>query len=200
MKNTGVIFSFFVSGVFVGAFSRSFQSVFKSDLTLFALYLLLFLIGISIGSHTGTWHLIKRINIRIVLVPLSVVVGTFIGVGLFSIFLSEVNLKESLAIGAGFGYYSLSSILIAQIRGETLGILALLSNITREITTILITPLLAKHFGNLAPIASGGATSMDTTLPIITRFSGREYAMIAVFSGIVLTILAPLLIVLFLRM
>jgi len=89
--------------------------------------------------------------------------------------------------------------LIAQISGETLGVIALLSNIIREITTILITPVLARYCGNLAPIASGGATSMDTTLPIITKFTGKEYAMISVFSGIILTILAPLLIIFLLR-
>ncbi len=199
MRSTAIFSTSFVLGILIGVFSPLSRSLFKSDLSLYALYLLLFLIGIGIGSNTEAWHTIKRLNIRIVLVPLSVIFGTFAGVGLFSVFLSEVNLRESLAIGAGFGYYSLSSILIAQIRGETLGVLALLSNIMREITTLLITPLLFKYFGNLAPIASGGATSMDTTLPIITRFTGKEYAMISVFSGIVLTVAAPFFIVLFLR-
>jgi uncharacterized membrane protein YbjE (DUF340 family) len=49
-------------------------------------------------------------------------------------------------------------------------------------------------FGKLAPVASGGATSMDSTLPIIVTASGKEYAMISVFSGIVLTILVPFLV------
>jgi uncharacterized membrane protein YbjE (DUF340 family) len=199
MKNVVVIFSFFVSGILLGAFTSFPRLVFRSDLTLYALYLLLFLIGIGIGSNARAWHIIKRVNIKILLVPLSVIVGTFLGVGLFSVFVSQVSLRESLAIGAGFGYYSLSSILIAQIRGETLGVIALLSNIIREIMTILITPALVRYFGKLAPIASGGATSMDTTLPIITKFTGKEYAMISVFSGVVLTILAPLFIILFLR-
>ncbi len=199
MRSTAIFSTSFVLGILIGVFSPLSRSLFKSDLSLYALYLLLFLIGIGIGSNMEAWQIIKRLNIRIVLVPLSVILGTFAGVGLFSVFLAEVSLRESLAIGAGFGYYSLSSILIAQIRGETLGVLALLSNIMREITTLLITPLLFKYFGNLAPIASGGATSMDTTLPIITRFTGKEYAMISVFSGIVLTVAAPFFIVLFLR-
>ena len=173
--------------------------MFKSEYTLYALYLLLFLVGIGIGSNTKAWQVIKKVNVKILLVPLSVIIGTLLGVGLFSIFVSEVTLKESLAIGSGFGYYSLSSVLIAQIRGETLGVIALLSNIIREITTMLMTPVLAKYCGNLAPIASGGATSMDTTLPIIARFTGKEYAMISVFSGIVLTVMAPFLIILLLR-
>jgi len=193
------MFSFFISGLLIGFFSSFPRLMFKSEYTLYALYLLLFLVGIGIGSNTKAWHVIKKVNVKILLVPLSVIIGTLLGVGLFSIFVSEVTLKESLAIGSGFGYYSLSSVLIAQIRGETLGVIALLSNIIREITTMLMTPVLAKYCGNLAPIASGGATSMDTTLPIIARFTGKEYAMISVFSGIVLTVMAPFLIILLLR-
>jgi len=35
---------------------------------------------------------------------------------------------------------------------------------------------------------------MDTTLPVITKFIGSDYAIISVFSGVVLTILVPFLI------
>ena len=77
---------------------------------------------------------------------------------------------------------------------ETLGVIALLSNIMRELITLLATPIFLKYFGKLAPIAAGGATSMDTTLPIITKFSGKDYAIIAIFSGTVLTILVPFLV------
>ena len=128
------------------------------------------------------------------------IVGTFLGVGLISFILPELVLKESLAVGAGFGYYSLSSIIISQISGERLGAIALLSNVLREVITLITTPLLAKHFGKLAPIAAGGATSMDTTLPLIAKFVGKEYATISIFSGMVLTILVPFLVTLFAKL
>jgi uncharacterized membrane protein YbjE (DUF340 family) len=76
---------------------------------------------------------------------------------------------------------------------------ALLSNILREIITLLATPILVLYFGKLAGIASGGATSMDTTLPVITRYSGKEWSIIAVFSGVVLTILVPFLVTFILK-
>lgn len=104
-----------------------------------------------------------------------------------------------MAVGAGFGYYSLSSIFITEISGPTLGVIALLSNILRELVTLLASPLFAKYFGKLAPITSGGATSMDTTLPIIVQSSGKEYAIISVFSGIVLTILVPFFVTIILK-
>ena len=75
-----------------------------------------------------------------------------------------------------------------------LGVIALLSNIFREVLTILLVPLLARFFGKLAPIASGGATCMDTTLPVIHRHLGPRYAVLAAISGIVLTMLVPVLV------
>ncbi len=121
----------------------------KTDLSAYALYVLMFLVGIGIGADRKAWEVLKQAKIKIVLVPLTVI--------------------------------------------------ALISNISREIFTLLATPFLVKYFGTLAPIASGGATSMDTTLPIITKFLGKEYAIISVFSGVVLTILVPFLVTFILK-
>ena len=51
---------------------------------------------------------------------------------------------------------------------------------------------MVKYFGKLAPICAGGATTMDTTLPIITKFSGSEYVMVALFHGIIIDFSVPL--------
>ena len=165
-----------------------------NDYSMYALYVLMFLVGIGIGSNKKSLETIKSVNFKIVLVPISVITGTYIGVAVFSLIQDKLNLIESLAIGSGFGYYSLSSVLITEISGETLGVIALLSNISREIITLLFTPIFARYFGKLAPISCGGATSMDTTLPIITKYIGSDYAIISVFSGVVLTILIPFII------
>jgi uncharacterized membrane protein YbjE (DUF340 family) len=158
----------------------------------------MFLVGIVIGSDSETWQTLKSANVRVLLVPLSVIVGTFCGVSVMAVFIKELSIRESLAIGAGFGYYSLSSVIITGISGKALGVIALLTNISREIITLIAAPLICKYFGKLAPIASGGATSMDTTLPIIIKSSGKEFAIISIFNGIVLTILVPFLIALIL--
>jgi uncharacterized membrane protein YbjE (DUF340 family) len=170
------------------------DALLHTDLSLYVLYLLLFLVGISLGSDKKTLRVLKTANIKILLIPLSVVVGTGIGVVATSFLVPRVSIRESLAVGAGFGYYSLSSILIAKIHSDVLGVIALLSNIIREIFTLLFTPLLARWLSKISPVASGGATAMDTTLPIINRFCGHEYAMIAVLSGLVLSLLVPLLV------
>ena len=122
------------------------------------------------------YFVIRKTKIKIILVPLCVIVGSLFGAAIISFFISEISVTEAMAIGAGFGYYSLSSIFITEISGETLGVIALLSNISREIITLLATPFFVKHFGKLGGIASGGATSMDTCLPIISESTGKEWA------------------------
>lgn len=97
-------------------------------------------------------------------------------------------------VGAGFGYYSLSSIFITEYKGAELGTIALLSNIVREMFTLLLSPLLVKVAGPLAPIAAGGVTSMDTTLPIIMDSSGRQYAVVSLFHGFVLEFSIPFIV------
>jgi len=194
MKGSLIILAFFVAGVITGIYRFLPEHLFQNDYSLYALYLLMFLVGIGIGCNKKALTLIKDVNFKILLVPLSVITGTYIGVSVFSMIQSKLSLVESLAVGSGFGYYSLSSVLISEISNETLGVIALLSNITREIITLLLTPVFARYFGKLAPIASGGATAMDTTLPVITKYIGSDYAIISVFSGVVLTILVPFLI------
>ena len=102
-----------------------------------------------------------------------------------------------MAVGAGFGYYSLSGILITGSKGAELGTVALLSNIIRELLTLLGAPLLARWFGSLAPIAAGGATTADTTLPVITRTCGDELAVVSIYHGMVVDFSVPFLVTFF---
>ncbi len=66
-----------------------------------------------------------------------------------------------------------------------------LANIIREMITLLLTPLLAKWFGPLAPISSGGATTMDTTLPIITQTVGQRCVALSIYHGFVTDFTVP---------
>jgi uncharacterized membrane protein YbjE (DUF340 family) len=196
MKNSLIILSFFTAGVFVGLFKFVPDIIIHNDYSQWALYLLMFLVGIGIGADPNSLKTIREFSYRIMLMPLITIVGTTLGVVLVYLLALKIDFRDALAVGYGFGYYSLSSIFITELRGEELGVVALLSNVMREIFTLLSAPMLALYFGKLAPIAAGGATSMDTTLPIISRSSGKEYAIVSLFHGIVLTILVPFLVLL----
>ena len=194
MKGSIIILCFFAVGVLLGYTGFLPMWLLSGNFGEYALFLLMFLVGVGIGTDPRSLEALRSMNLRIILVPLTTIVGTLLGVTAVSIFVKNISLNDLLAVGSGFGYYSLSSIYITELRGETLGVVALLSNVMREIITLLLTPLFARYFGRLAPITAGGATSMDTTLPIITKYVGKDYAIVSLFNGIMLTILVPFLV------
>lgn len=194
MKGSLTILSFFALGLVIGRYTIINEWLSAVDYSTLSLYLLMFLVGISIGSDTRSLQALKNMTLKILLIPTATIVGTALGVWFVSIFVTKYTLKELMAVGAGYGYYSLSSIIIKNSHSDALGVVALLSNVIREITTLLLAPLMAIYFGKIAPICSGGATSMDTTLPIISRASGKEYAIPSLIHGIILTILVPFIV------
>jgi uncharacterized membrane protein YbjE (DUF340 family) len=199
MKNSLIILAFFTAGVLAGLFRMLPDVMLETDFSMYALYVLMFLVGVGIGADRKSWSVLHQMKLKIVMVPVGVILGTLTGAAIVSFLLPGLKLKEVLAVGSGFGYYSLSSLMITQLANESLGVIALLSNIMREMFTLLATPILVMYFGKLAGISSGGATSMDTTLPVITRFSGKEWSIISVFSGIVLSLLVPFLVTFMLK-
>lgn len=157
----------------------------------------MFSVGVSVGNDPQTLRNFRSLNPRLIFLPVMTILGTLAGCAVVSLFLSHSSVTDCMAVGAGFGYYSLSSIFITEYKGPELGTIALLSNITREIITLLFAPLLVRWFGNLAPISAGGATTMDTTLPIITRYSGQSFVVVSIFHGFVVDFSVPFLVTLF---
>ena len=195
MKNSLFIFSFFVLGIVMAQLGWLPTFLLENDFSSYALYALVFLVGIGMGAEIKqSFMLVKTMHVRILLLPFTTVIGTLLGVSIFSLIAPSFSLQDSLAVGSGLGYYSLSSLYITEVKGEALGVIALLANLIRELLSLMFTPAMAKYFGKLAPIASAGATSMDTTLPVITQAVGKQYAVLSVFHGTILSILVPFLV------
>lgn len=195
MKGSLLIFISFIVGVCLAYAGLLPDFLLDHKLSTYALYLMIILVGVGMGSELKqSLKLIQTMKLRILLIPFATVVGTLIGSSLFPLLVGGINLQDSLAIGSGLGYYSLSSIYIKEMRGETLGAIALLANLSRELLSLLLIPFLARYFGKLAPIASAGATSMDTCLPVISQAVGKQYVLLSVFSGTVLSLLVPFLV------
>lgn len=197
MKGSLIIVGFFVLGIIVGLCDVIPDNFVNSDVSYYALCCLMFCVGISIGCDTSVLKSFKEVNPRLMMLPIMTILGTLAGCAAVSILLGHRQLTDCLAIGSGFGYYSLSSIFITQYRGAELGTIALLANISREILTLLCAPLLAKYFGRLAPISVGGATTMDTTLPIITRYTGESFIIVSIFHGFCVDFSVPFLVTFF---
>ena len=195
MKGSLIILSFFAAGLLLGVYRVLPASWLDYDYSFYVLAALMFSVGFSLGHQPDTIQQFRRIHSRVLFLPLTTVVGTFLGVLILSFF-SERSVFDFLAVGSGFGYYSLSSILITEYKGIELGTIALLANILREIITLLFAPAMVKYFGKLAPIAAGGATTMDTTFPIIIRTSGKEFSVVSIYHGFVMDLSVPFLVTL----
>lgn len=194
MKGSLIIVGFFILGIAAGLSGIVPESIIDGDLTFYALCALLLCVGIGIGSDRNIVTKFKSLDVRMALLPLGTALGTFAGSLVVSFILSGRSPLDCLAVGSGFGYYSLSSIFITEYKGAELGTIALLANIIREMVTLLLSPVLAKAFGPLAPISSGGVTSMDTTLPIIMASSGEQYSAVSIFHGFILDFSIPFLV------
>lgn len=197
MKGSLIIVGFFVLGIFCGRMDILPIDIAETDISYYALCGLMFSVGISIGNDPETLNNFRKLNPRLVFLPVMTILGTLAGSAVISLLLSHRSLGDCLAVGSGFGYYSLSSIFITEYKGAEMGTVALLANISREILTLLAAPLLVRWFGNLAPISAGGATTMDTTLPIITRTAGQEFVVVSIFHGFVVDFSVPFLVTLF---
>lgn len=194
MKDTCILLGFFMAGIIMGLYDLIPEEYLTPSLEMGTLYALIFLVGMGMGSDGKFLRNILKVGKKELIVPISVTVGSIVGGAAISLVLMDIDMTEGAAVGAGFGYYSLSSVLISQLRGDELGTIALVANITREVITILAAPIMVRLVGPLGPIASGGATTMDTTLPVIVKYSGKDYAMTSVINGIVLTCLVPVLV------
>lgn len=198
MKGSLIIIAFFIVGAICGYAGVIDIDRLGFDLSFVALAALIFCVGISIGHNINDIRTnLRTLGARMLLLPVATILGTMAGCIAVSAMMPSRSMTDVLAVGSGFGYYSLSSIFITEYRGAELGTIALLANIFREIITLLCAPLLCKVFGPLAPISSGGATSMDTTLPIITAASGKKFAVLSVYHGFVVDFTVPFLVTLF---
>lgn len=196
MKNSLIISLFFIAGILFGKFLDIFSIESTSKFMEWSLYALMLFVGLSFGSDPKLKEIIRSFHPKLFVLPLITIAGTFIGVGFYAMLFREIPAKDSFAVASGFGYYSLSSIIISEFSGSDIAIIALLSNVLREIITLVTTPLLARFLGPYSPITSAGATSMDTTLPVIVKYSGKNFLLTSLFHGIVLTLLVPFLITL----
>lgn len=197
MKGSLIIVAFFILGIIAGYTGLLSINPGEINLSLIALCLLMLCVGIGVGKDLNALRGLRTMNRWLLALPLLTISGTLAGCALISLLFPERALSDILAVGSGFGYYSLSSIFITQYRGPELGTLALLANIAREIITLLGAPLIAYLCGPLAPITAGGATSMDTTLPVITSVSGRQFAILSIYHGFVVDFSVPILVTIF---
>ncbi|MGI6019564.1 MAG: lysine exporter LysO family protein [Marvinbryantia sp.] len=163
------------------------------------LYILMFFIGISIGMQKDIFSKIKEYHVKIFIIPIGTIVGSFLG-GIVCSLILKIPIGYGTAITSGLGWYSLAGVTISSLVNAQLGSIAFLSNLMREMVSFIIIPFLAVHFNYFTCIAPAGATSEDTTLPIILKYTNEETVVMSVFNGIICSLMVPVLISFCLKM
>lgn len=193
MKGSLIVVGFFVIGLLCGIEKMVPSWLLDGDVSFVALCGLLLFVGLSIGLNPEMKKEVRSLSPRMALLPVVTIIGSWLGALLIWTVLHR-TLSDCMAINSGFAYYSLSSIFITEYRGAELGTIALLANIIREMLTLLGAPLMARWFGPLAPISVGGATTMDTTLPILSQTLGQRYIALSIYHGFVVDFTVPFLV------
>ena len=166
------------------------QLVIHSD---WILYLLMFSVGISVGLHRGILQKIKEYHIKIFIIPFGVIVGSVMGGWITSLFL-PIPTIQGVAVASGMGWYSLTGVVLAEMYGASMGSVAFLSNLMRDILSFFCIPWIARHLNYYTCIAPAGATSEDTTLSLMVRYTDEETVVLSVFNGIICSAVVPILI------
>lgn len=183
--------------VLVGIFTGYYFQVFLEELPIdtistYILNFLLFGVGFQMGSEGSDIKSALK-NKEAIFLPIKTVIGSLVGGLLLTPFFG-LSLGDSLAISAGFGWYSLSGVMLSDLGTPYLGSIALLSNIMRETIAIILIPFLSRTLYPNLSIAIAGATSMDVTLPLISHYGGRDKAPLAIMHGSLLSLAVPILV------
>lgn len=193
MKGSLIVVGFFIIGLLGGIEKMVPSWLLDGDVSFVALCGLLLFVGLGIGLNPEMKKEVRSLSTRMALLPVVTIIGSWLGALQIWTVLHR-TLSDCMAINSGFAYYSLSCIFITEYRGAELGTIALLANIIREMLTLLGAPLMARWFGPLAPISVGGATTMDTTLPILSQTLGQRYIALSIYHGFVVDFTVPFLV------
>ena len=194
-KEPAKLVVFVLAGFISGFFLNAFPQFTGEHITSWLLNTLLFMIGIQLVNNNVT---IKEAlsHPDTILIPAGTIIGSLLG-GLAVCGFLSITPGKALALSAGFGWYSLSGVIITDMGDPVLGSAGFLINIMRETIALLTIPFLSTtRFPNIG-IGVAGATSMDVTLPLIEKSCGDEVVPLSITSGAILSLVVPILVPIF---
>ncbi|HKL85870.1 MAG TPA: lysine exporter LysO family protein [Treponemataceae bacterium] len=192
MKKPGILLLLVFAGTGVGLILPHFEILSNGTVATWILYALLFLIGIQMACGDSSLKA-SFSTPAVLLVPIVTVLGSLAGSLILLVFY-DITPGQALALGSGFGWYSLSGVLIADLGYPMLGAAAFLSNLLRETLAFIVIPLLRPIGRWESGIGIAGATSMDVTLPVLEDTWGAQIIPFAVVHGVILSFLVPFLV------
>lgn len=192
LKTPLLLIATLVMGLLLALFTSWFNW-FNSNLISLLLYCLLFFSGMQMVQHQISFFGLFR-SPMLIIMPLFTIGGTYLGALLIAL-CSDLPVNHAMAMVSGFGWYSLSGVMISALGDPVLGTISFLINLFRETAALILIPIFSAlgwkvHYG----MALAGATSMDVTLPVLKRGYTEAIVPLAIVHGSLLTLIAPLLI------
>jgi len=157
------------------------------------LYLLMFLVGISVGMGKDVLKKVGAYRLRVLILPLGITAAS-VAAGFLCGPLPGLSLAEKVCVTSGMGWYSLTGVMLTGLAGARAGAVGFLANLLRELLSFLTIPWIAKRLNHYAAIAPAGATSEDTTLAVLIRCTREEIVVLAVVNGVLCSAAVPFLI------
>lgn len=157
------------------------------------LCLLLIFVGMDLGLDGTVIDNFRKVGLRILVFLVAVIVGTLSGALLCSLFI-DLSAKECLAIGAGFGWYSLAPSIIMENGYVKASAVSFLHNVMRELVSIVLIPVVAKKIGYIETAGMPGSSGMDVCLPVVEKSTRSDIAAYSFVFGVVLSMLVPVLV------
>lgn len=157
-------------------------------------YLVSVLVFVAVLSVTAEIEMVTR-NTRLLGLGALLGVLTMLSSGFALLVfypLTHMEPRVLVAIGAASGWYSLIGPLLTSIN-PVYGAIGFLANLFRESLHILLYPVVSAKGLALPGVAMGGATSMDTGLPVIAIYGDKESMITGMVQGVVITLAAPLI-------
>lgn len=203
MKSSMKILFLAALGVFLGyaAVPRLFTDMdtFQNgaaDVITVVLYILLACVGFDLGLEGGLGDKMKTIGFRVLVLPFCITVGT-LGMGLIYGLIGPFSVRESLAVFAGFGWYSLAPAIIINAGFIKASAVSFLHNVLREVFSFLLIPVVAEKISYYVAIAIPAAPGMDVCIPIVKKCTNSEMVLYSLVSGIITSSEVSILVTLF---
>ncbi|GHA01022.1 membrane protein [Ignatzschineria ureiclastica] len=182
-----------ILGLIVGLLANQYVKV-PEHLAEVAIVILLACVGLQLRA-SGIQLKAVLFNRYGLILSFFFIISSFVG-GIIAALILQMPVVQGLAISSGFGWYSLSTIILQDAQGPIMGSIAFFNDLFREFFAFMMIPLLMARFP-LTSVGSGGATSLDFVLPVIQRAGGPQVVPIAISFGFITNLLAPIFLVFF---
>lgn len=156
------------------------------------LSILLFFVGIDLGTEGTIVQNFKMAGWRVILFPFVMIAGTYIG-SVIAGMLIGISAQDALCVASGFGWYTLAPVMLTEYSIE-ISAISFMHNVMRELIGLLLLPIVAKRIGHIESTGLVGAGSMDVCLPIIVKTTSGNMAVYAFIIGVVLSFSVPVMV------